>query len=242
MKTYILILAAGVAEDFGPTQPYPHYLTETGGVTLLERIVANTTGVDGGEHIFAFREDDIKRYRLGNIVKNITITPRLFSIPSNTKGSACTAMFVASQIDQSAQLLIISANELVELDFKHVLEEFSRRELMAGTIAFSSTHPRYSYVKVDKNGRVVEAAQQNPISNLATTGVFYFRSTEIFVKSAKSMILKNAHTEGNFYIAPVFNEIILDQGAVGVSLIDKSRYKPLKTEKQIQLYEQGTNA
>lgn len=242
MPTQILILAAGAAKTIADSHAYPAFLAETDGVTVLERIVASTAHLPNGEHVFAFRETEIKRYRLDNVAKNISTNSNVVPIPDSTMGSACTAMFVASQLDQSAPLLIISANELVEVNFEKVVDEFTKKSVAAGTIAFRSTHPRYSYVRLDESGSIVEAAQQNPISNLATTGIFYFKRTDIFVNGAKSMILKNASTEGNFYIAPVFNEIILEHGTVGVSLIDKSHYKPLKTEKHIQLYEQGLAA
>jgi dTDP-glucose pyrophosphorylase len=242
MLTQILVLAAGVAKTIGDGHAYPAFLAETDGVTVLEKIVANTANLPNSEHIFAFRESEMKRYRLDNIAKNISTTSKVVAIPDGTLGSACTAMFVASQLDQAAPLLIMSANELVEANFESIVDEFSQKNVTAGTVAFRSTHPRYSYVKLDESGNIVEAAQQNPISNLATTGIFYFKTTDIFVNSAKSMILKNAHTEGNFYIAPVFNEIILANGSVAVSLIDKSQYNPLKTEKHILLYEQGISA
>jgi hypothetical protein len=242
MPTQILILAAGAAKTVADGQAYPGFLAETDGVTVLERIVTSTAHVPNSEHIFAFRETEIKRYRLDNIAKNISPTSKVVPIPDSTLGSACTALFVASQLDQAAPLLVISANELVEANFENIVHEFSQKNVAAGTLAFRSTHPRYSYVRLDESGCIVEAAQQNPISNLATTGIFYFKRTDIFVNGAKSMILKNASTEGNFYIAPVFNEIILEHGTVGVSLIDKSHYKPLKTEKHIQIYEQGMAA
>jgi hypothetical protein len=240
MKTQILVLAAGEAKGDAESQPYPVYLAEVDGLTVLEHIFARTSIIPKSSHIFVFTANDIKRYRLGNIVKNICEDSKVSSIPEATAGSACTALFVASQLDQTAPLLIISANELVEVDLKTVVEEFLGKSVAAGTIVFKSNHPRYSFVRLDEAGRVVEAAQRNPISNLATAGVFYFRATNFFVRNCKSMILKNACTDGNFYIAPVFNEIILEGGEVGVYEIDKFCYKPLKTERHIALHSIGT--
>lgn len=242
MRLQILILAAGQGRNLVEGHSFPFYLAEMNGVTVLERIFASTAHISNSEHFFAFRSTEIERYRLDNVVKNISQDSTVVPIPDSTMGSACTALFVASQLEQAEALLIISANELVETNFEKVVEEFSRKFLTAGTIAFRSTHPRYSYIRLDKSGNVAEAAQQNPISNLATTGVFYFKTAGIFVNSAQSMILKGHNTEGNFYIAPVFNEIILEHGTVGMALIDSSHYKPLKTENHVQRYEQGMSA
>ena len=51
------------------------------------------------------------------------------------------------------------------------------------------------------------------------------------------MIRKDAVVDGAFFVAPVFNELILKGKRVGISRIDVKDYRPLKTKKQIDLYE-----
>ena len=40
---------------------------------------------------------------------------------------------------------------------------------------------------------VVEAAQRKPISQDATAGIFWFKSTKVFIKSSMNQILKGKH-------------------------------------------------
>lgn len=163
----------------------------------------------------------------------------VIKIPENTKGSACTALLAACQLCQDNDLLIVSANELVEIDISVVINDFMTRKLDAGTLIFRSVHPRYSYVRLNERNLVVEAAQQNPISQHATTGTFWYKQTKHFVNAAKSIIRKNASVANNFFVALTFNEIILEQGEVGVHVIENEKYRPLKTERQLQQFEQG---
>jgi hypothetical protein len=239
MNPYILILAAGPLRTESNGVNYPSCLTEQDGVSILERIIAAADKIPNKKFVFAFKDAEIKKYRLDNVAKLIAPGSSVVAIPDGTKGSACTALLAACQLEGSRPLLIVSANELVDVSLDDVLKEFEQKKFSAGAIGFKSSHPRYSYVKLDEKNRVVEAAQQNPISHVATTGIFYFSSAAAFVEYSKRMILKNAHTDGKFYVAPVFNEMILDHGEIGVFQIEQSRYRPLKTENHIQNFEQG---
>lgn len=233
----IVLLAAGLLQSEEEDYVYPSYLHEKNGETIIEKIVKNINTIKNIEIYIAFRESEIKKYRLNNVIKNISEFSKIISIPDQTLGSACTALFVSSQLKQQLPLLILSANEIIQYNLNEIIESLVKNNNDAGTVVFKSTHPRYSYVKLSNEGSVIEAAQKNPISNIATTGFFYFSTAELFVSSAKKMILKNASTEGLFYIAPVFNELILNDFKVGVFEIDQSSYIPLKNEAQLQSYQ-----
>lgn len=238
--TNVLILAAGrVQSDPGSEVVYPACLAELNGASVLESIVGNLSDVPGARYTFALHADDMSGFHLDNIAKLLVPGAKIAVVPENTMGSACTALLAACELDADQPLLIISANELVRQAFGSVLKDFSARGLDAGTMVFRSIHPRYSYVRLNEAGLVTEAAQQNPISQVATAGVFWFARTGDFIDAAKSAIRKGASTHGRFYLAPVFNELILQHKKIGVKEIDKADYIPLKTGHQIQQYEQG---
>lgn len=51
------------------------------------------------------------------------------------------------------------------------------------------------------------------------------------------MIRKDANVDGDFYVAPAFNELILNQGKIGTVDIDTKLYHPLKTERQVYQFD-----
>ena len=57
---------------------------------------------------------------------------------------------------------------------------------------------------------VTEVAEKKPISNIATCGIYWYRRGSDFVKYADQMIEKDIRVNGEFYIAPVYNELIKD--------------------------------
>ncbi|HHY6977615.1 TPA: glycosyltransferase family 2 protein [Yersinia enterocolitica] len=239
MGVNILILAAGQSSPESREDSYPLCLTETDGMSLIERIVLNTKKIPDSKYCFALLDKDAEKFHLDKVVKLLVKDSTVIKIPEYTKGSACTALLAASQLNQQDELLIISANELVNIDFSNVLNDFNLRKLDGGTLIFKSVHPRYSYVSLNTDRIVIEAAQQKPISQNATAGVFWFARTHDFAEAAKNLIRKNASVNGKFYVAPTFNELILKQMKIGTIDLNVDDYKLLKTERQAQQFESG---
>lgn len=71
-------------------------------------------------------------------------------------------------------------------------------------------HPKWSYARLDDNGFVAEVAEKKVISNLATVGVYYWSRGSDYVRYAEQMIAKDIRVNGEYYVAPVFNEAIAD--------------------------------
>lgn len=223
----IVILAAGKVQQ-EHVDDYPHCLVEVDGVPLLERIVDSTSSISNGNYSFVFLNDEAQKYHLDNIARLLVPSAECVHVSKQTKGSACTALLATSSLDQDAELLIVSANELINMSFGAMLEEFRERSCDAGTLIFHSIHPRYSYVRLNESGFVVETTQRDPITTNATAGVFWYRTTADFVSGAKSMIRKNAHVDGAYFVAPVFNELVLKYKNIAVIELGESDYIPLK--------------
>jgi len=71
----------------------------------------------------------------------------------------------------------------------------------------------YAKPKGDGTNSVIETAEKNPISSLCSTGLYYFKSGDVFLKlfedakSANSALVNN-----EYYIAPLYN-LMIEQGA-----------------------------
>ena len=196
ISTNILILAAGKGQNQNGERDYPLCLTEIGEGSLLERIVYNTKSIAHSQLAFTFLNNEATQFHLEKIVKLLAPSALCKMVPEQTQGSACTALLVACQLDQDAELLIISANELVDMDLGEAISDFRKKSFDAGTLIFHSVHPRYSFVALNDEKFVIEAAQRQPISANATAGIFWFSKTRDFVEGAKSLIRKDAHLDG----------------------------------------------
>jgi hypothetical protein len=76
-------------------------------------------------------------------------------------------------------------------------------------LTFFSDSPKHSYSRYNYDTRLVtEVAEKQVISNNATVGIYYWKSGSLFVECAESMIDKNIRFNNEFYICPVYNELI----------------------------------
>lgn len=236
--TNVLILAAGNPPGERESDGYPLCLTDVEGKPLLERILESCKALQNPRFLIAFQLTEIRRFFLDNIVQLLTDRHcKTIGVENETCGAACTALLASEYIDNDEELLILNANELLFIDFKHTLDSFRLRGLDAGVVIFQSVHPRYSYVRLDQDGYVVEAAEKRPISRNATAGFYWYAKGSEFVTAAKMMIRKNASIADMFYICPVFNELVLLNRRIGVSKIGNEQYLPLKTDRQFEKQE-----
>jgi len=233
----ILILAAGQSNLHNTDENYPLCLTEFDGIPLIERLINSCKTIADTSFCIAMREQDIRQYHLDNVVEMLAPGVNVIRISVDTKGAACTALLAVGTIDNDEELLILNGNEILDDDFSKIITNFRERKLDAGVVTFPSIHPRYSYVRLNSESLVVEAAEKNPISRNATVGFYWFARGKDFVRAAKRMICKNATVNDFFFICPVLNEMILQQANIGIYPVMLSQYHPLKTERQLVQFE-----
>lgn len=235
-KINVIMLAAG-SEQGLQNDGFPTCLTELDGVPLIQKLVNACSSLSNSMLMVCFSKAECDRYHLDDIVKLLKENSSVVKIPAMTQGAACTALLCVENIKNDDELLIINGNEFIDVNFDMVVQGFRKHQLDAGVMVFHSIHPRYSYVKLNAEGLVTEASEKRPISDLATTGFYWFSKGKQFVSAAINMIKKDARVNDNFYICPTFNEMILDGYKIGTHRIDERNYYPLKDLKQMHNFE-----
>lgn len=218
--------------------PFPKPVIEIDGRPMIEHSMECLDVVDGVEFIFIVRKEDDLRFYLRDMLKLLHPTCTIIRADGETAGAACTALLAVEHIMNDEELLIANADQILAFDLNDAISSFRKRDLDAGTVVFDSVHPRWSFVKTDDNGQVIEAAEKRPISRNATAGLYYFRKGNDFVSAAQDMILKGADVNGGFFVCPTFNELILSQKKIGIHQIERTDYISLATPQALEEYEQ----
>jgi hypothetical protein len=230
----VLVLGAGPAGL--DNDDYPIWLTEHAGELLVERVARSCGTIGPSELIFAVRERDVRRHHINNIIELAVPGARIVQVRGSTAGAACTALLAIAHIGADDELLILNANEFINEDYGAILRGFRERELDGGVAVFPSLHPRYSYVRLDENELVIEAAEKKPISREATVGFYWYRRGGDFLRATQNMIRKDAQVDRVFYICPAFNEMVLDHARIGIHRLPAGHYHPVKSARQLERY------
>ncbi len=234
----ILVLMAGnniVFEEAG--YPYPRNLVEIEGLPLIQRVLDNLKVFQeqGCQFICQINTEENKKYYTGDVIRLLVQDAIVMEI-SSTRGGACTALLAVEHINNSSPLLIVSGDQILNEDLGAIADHFQSQELDGGIPVFTAVHPRWSYIKCSREGWVTETSEKRPISNLATAGIYYFAKGSEFVSAAMEMIRKDAQINGNFYICPVYNQMILKQAKISTYSISKENYFKLSNPQEIQYY------
>jgi NDP-sugar pyrophosphorylase family protein len=236
-KINIVIPTAGTGTSFinaGYTFPKP--LIDIKGKPMIQLIIENLRPKVNHKFILICQNEHYNKYSLNQVFNNSTKGNfeciRLFA---PTQGAACTVLTAIDHINDE-ELIIANADQVIDIDINKFIK-FARDSKADGVImTFNSLHPRWSYVRTDKKGLVIEAAEKKVISNKATVGIYYFKNGSDFIKSAFSMIEKNIRFNNDFYVCPVYNEMILSGKKILSWNIPQEKMHSLGTPEDLSTY------
>ncbi len=221
---------------------YNKNFTEINRKPLFQHVCESVLKLQANKFIFIVNQEDARKYHIDRSLKLLSPKCHIVVTEGKTAGAACSVLLAAELIDNEEELIINNGDMILELDVPAIIDKFRAANWDGGIITFESVHPRWSFVRLDENDYVIETAEKNPISNYATTGVYYFKHGSDFIFGAKEMIRKDSNVEGNYYVCPAYNEMILKQKIIGCYKIDNSLYHPLTTPKEVDEYEEYLKA
>lgn len=235
MKT--LLLAAGGSQAYVDAgHRYPKNLAEVAGKPLVQHVIESLGDLAReGRLVSVLAREEVRAHRTDQVVGLLEPTASVVQV-GQTLGAACSALMAFDHLAADEQLVVASGDALVDAPVAQVIRQFDAAGLDAGCIVFSAVHPRWSFVKV-ADGLVVEASEKNPISRWATAGFYWFRSAGSFLAATMRMIEKGASVEGQYFVCPALNELILDDARIGVHVIDRADYFSFRDPNEIATFE-----
>jgi HAD superfamily hydrolase (TIGR01509 family) len=219
-KMNVLIPMAGAGSRFqqaGYTFPKP--LIDVEGKPMIQVVVDNLN--IEATYIYVVQKEHRAKYNLDTLLNLITPNCKIVEVDGITEGAACTTLLAKEYIDNDQPLVMANSDQFVEWDSNEFMYKMIEQKVDGGILTFKATHPKWSFAKVDEYGYVTEVAEKNPISDIATVGVYYWSKGSDYVKYAEQMIDKNIRTNNEFYTCPTFNEAIEDGKKIKTFNIEK---------------------
>jgi HAD superfamily hydrolase (TIGR01509 family) len=219
-KMNVLIPMAGAGSRFAAAgYTFPKPLIEVNGKPMIQ-VVTENLNVEA-HFIYIVQKEHYDKYNLKQLLNLISPGCDIVQVNSLTEGAACTTLLAKELINNDEPLLMANSDQYVEWNSNECLYAFTADGVDGGIVTFRATHPKWSFAKLGDDGFVTEVAEKNPISNIATVGIYYWKKGSDYVKYAEQMIEKNIRTNGEFYVCPVFNEAIGDGKKIRVKDIPK---------------------
>ncbi len=187
----------------------PKWLIEAKGKSLLEWSIDSLPLELCTNLIFVILQEHEEKYNASSFIRTIYGSKKLnfIFLPEVTRGQAETALRAKSLIDVKKPLLIYNIDTRFS---SRTLKKNLLKSKIDGVLgAFKCRSPKFSFAKLDEDEQfITEVTEKIPISDNALTGLYHFSKTEDFIRVAEKAISENNLTKGEFFIAPMYNELI----------------------------------
>lgn len=202
-------------KDAGYKLPKP--MIDVAGVPMVERVRSNMPQADKlivvalEEHRPWVREwlSQVDRQRPFNYPLGIHAT----YIPEVTAGTACTVYGVIEEVHPESELLVANSDQWMDWSPGHFID-YCRRSGADGVIpCFRAFGDKWSFLSLRDDGSVREVVEKRPISDVGTTGIYYWKRAADCFTSIEEMVKGNERNNQEFYLAPSYCKLI-QEGAV----------------------------
>lgn len=205
----IVIPMAGRGSRFakeGYAMPKP--LIDVHGKPMIEVVTNNIRPKCEHKFIYLCLQEHLEKYNLENRLKEMS--PNCIVVPVNqvTEGAACTVLLAEKYIDNEDMLMMANSDQYVDIDINEYIQAMDDSDGLIMTMY--ADDPKWSFIKYDERKYVTMVREKEVISNEATVGIYNFKRGSDFVQYAHQMIDKNIRVNNEFYVAPVYNEMIED--------------------------------
>lgn len=203
----IVIPMAGRGSRFaeaGYVMPKP--LIDVFGHPMIEYVTKNITPKCEHRFIYICQEEHLKKYDLAKELTRMAPGCEIITIDHITEGAACTVLLAEKYIDNDDELMIANSDQYVDTDINDYLAAMRTKDGLIMTMP--ADDPKWSFINYDQDGNVTMVREKEVISNEATVGIYNYKHGKDFVKYAHQMIDKNIRVNNEFYVAPVYNEMI----------------------------------
>lgn len=209
----IVIPMAGLGSRFPRDKYYlPKPLIDVNGRPMITRAL-ESLDIDGQYH-FILRNDEFLKITKDVISKTVK-NPNFVIVDQTTEGPACSVLLFKEFINNDDELVTANCDQIMEWSSKLFFHNV--RLYDGAVVTYYSDTDKNSYVKLDRQGRAIQFAEKEVISNISLNGIHYWKRGSDFVESAESMMAANDRApNGEFYIAPTYNYMIRAGKEIGI--------------------------
>jgi dTDP-glucose pyrophosphorylase len=199
----------------------PKPLIPVHGKPMIEVVVNNIRPLCQHRFIFVALKEHLDHLGMEETLNRVAPGCIIIPVTEVTEGAACTVLLAREYIDNNDQLMIANSDQWVDIDINDYLLIMDNKKVDGLIMTMWADDPKWSFVGFDGEGNVNNVVEKEVISNEATVGIYNFQKGTDFVNAADQMIGKNLRVKNEFYVAPVYNEMINNKAKIRIYNVGK---------------------
>lgn len=175
---------------------------------MIELVIRNLRPLAAHRFIFICLKEHDAHFNLQENLRRFAPGCEVVFIEAVTEGAACTVLLAKEYINNEESLMIANSDQWVDININEYLASMDKTRADGLIMTMRADDPKWSFIRLDGYNRILEVVEKKVVSNEATVGIYNFRKGRDFVQAAENMIHKNLRVNNEFYVAPVYNELI----------------------------------
>lgn len=198
-------MAGNSSRFFSAGYVKPKYMLPYRGKTIFHACVAPFASVfRDARFIFVIRSDFVDEDWISDKLAQLSVTNfSIKSVPDVTSGQAQTVAIGLGAENPLDQIIVFNIDTILTEKSLANLELHGDGFLQT----FSAEGDNWSFVDGDTVGNVSHVAEKKRISDHCSTGLYYFKSVDLYNKYFKQ---HEASSETELFVAPIYNFMIND--------------------------------
>ncbi len=181
------------------------------GKPMIQVVINNLRPNRSHRFIFVCLQEHLEKYSVAEKLKTWAGEgTEIVTVNQVTEGAACTVLLAKDFINNDYPLMIANSDQWVDIDINDYLNKMDSENADGMIMTMWADDPKWSFVRFNEKGDITEVVEKEVVSNEATVGIYNYKHGKDFVNAAERMIAKNFRVNGEFYVAPAYNEMIAD--------------------------------
>ncbi len=237
MRTFVIPMAGRGSRFIKEGFSEPKYMVKVKGKTLFEYSI-NSLPLDLADKLVFICLKDHEVFNVSKLINDKAnhSNIEIILLDEVTRGQAETVYLTRDRIGNTDELLIYN----IDTCFKSssirnlLLDNKQKKDGILGAFIDKSNDDKWSFAKIDKGGGVVKTTEKEKISNYALTGLYHFSESIDFFEIAKEWIEEEKTVQNEFYIAPMYNDLIKRGKKYVIDVVDT--FVPLGTPEEVKSF------
>jgi len=183
--------------------------------TMIELVISNLRPAREHRFIFLCLRQHIEEYQIDQKLEKILPSCQILKVNTVTEGAACTVLLAKALVCNNDPLMIANCDQWIDFDINEYLLAMDRDQADGFIMTMTANDPKWSFIHFSGSGKITEVVEKEPVSDEATVGIYNFKRGKDFVQATEIMIEKNLRVKNEFYVAPVFNQMIEKEMKIG---------------------------
>lgn len=216
----LVVPMAGLGSRFrtaGYTTPKP--LIEVHGVEMYRLVISNLFSEQIDRIVLITPSSFQMKHLESSLSSCLGLEVSVVEVDGLTSGPATTVSLALDLLDLDMPLVVANSDQYVAFDPTSFYDALENSGDMGVILTMRDNDPKWSYAQLGSGGRVTRIVEKEVISDMATVGIYGFRSARDFLTAYEAMVESDFRVNGEFYVAPAY-EFSPGFKSPGVSVFD----------------------